>query len=156
MRHILIAAAAVIGVGAVAAYILWPRTIAPSTSLLPDDAAVVALGGEVYAAQCAACHGANLEGQANWRERGPDGMLPAPPHDETGHTWHHPDALLIALTKEGLPKEIGGKPYRSAMPAYQGTLSDAEIVAVLSHIKSRWPDEIRARHDRLNAQMAGR
>ena len=82
--------------------------------LLPNDAEVVALGETVYAAQCAACHGASLEGQPNWRERGADGRLPAPPHDATGHTWHHPDAVLFELTKHGLPKEIGnGEPYDS-------------------------------------------
>ena len=28
-------------------------------------------------------------------------MLPAPPHNETGHTWHHPDEMLFAITKYG-------------------------------------------------------
>ena len=41
-----------------------------------------------YQEYCASCHGVNLEGQANWRSRNQDGTLPAPPHDETGHTWH--------------------------------------------------------------------
>ena len=31
------------------------------------------------------------------------------------------------------------------MPAFGQTLSDAEIWAVLAFIKSRWPEEIRAR-----------
>jgi len=119
--------------------------------LAPTDTALVALGANVYAAQCAACHGANLEGEPDWRTRRPDGRLPAPPHDETGHTWHHPDEVLFALTKYGLPKEIGGKPYLSAMPAYEGILTDREIVAVLSYIKSRWPSEVIARHDAINA-----
>ncbi len=38
------------------------------------------------------------------------------------------------------------------MPAYDGVLSDAEIVAVLSWIKSRWPPAVRAQHDAVNAQ----
>jgi len=37
--------------------------------------------------------------------------------------------------------------YRSAMPAYQETLSDAEIWAVLDFIKSRWPATIRAKQE---------
>ncbi|XWN33052.1 MAG: cytochrome c [Devosia sp.] len=123
--------------------------------LQPNDRDVVAVGEAVYAAQCASCHGANLEGEPNWRERGPDGRLPAPPHDETGHTWHHPDEMLFELTKSGLPKQIGnGEPYYSNMPAYETMLSDEEIVAVLSYIKSRWPDDVQARHDELNARMA--
>ena len=101
---------------------------------------------------CASCHGANLEGQANWRQRKPDGRLPAPPHDETGHTWHHPDAQLFALTKYGPANLVSQGSYESDMPGYDGVLSDAEIVAVLSYIKSTWPREIRKQHDRINTR----
>ena len=60
--------------------------------LLPGDLSVTKLGKNVYMENCASCHGVALEGQANWRQRDPDGYLPAPPHDETGHTWHHSDS----------------------------------------------------------------
>jgi len=123
--------------------------------LRPDDRATIALGQRIYTAQCAACHGARLEGQPNWRERGSDGRLPAPPHDASGHTWHHPDALLFRITKLGVAKAANLKDYPSAMPAYEGTLSDEEIVAVLSWIKSQWPPDVRARHDELK-RAAGR
>jgi hypothetical protein len=66
------------------------------------DPAQVALGQKVYARHCAACHGANLEGQPNWRERLSNGKLPAPPHDDSGHTWHHPGEVLIGITRSGL------------------------------------------------------
>jgi len=122
-------------------------------TLRPDDLKLVALGKKVYDANCAACHGAKLQGEANWRERGPDGLLPAPPHDETGHTWHHPDALLFALTKYG-PAAMAGGNYKSAMPAYEGMLSDEEIIASLSYIKSRWPKDVIARHDQINQSAA--
>ena len=124
--------------------------------LRPDDAAVLAQGQRVYVAHCAACHGARLEGQPNWRERGPDGRLPAPPHDASGHTWHHPDELLIRITKEGVAKAAQLKDYASAMPVYEGVLSDDEIVAVLSWIKSEWPADIRAKHDQINQQTHAR
>lgn len=39
----------------------------------------IAEGEALYAEACAACHGAQLEGQPDWRTRGPDGRLPAPP-----------------------------------------------------------------------------
>ena len=130
------------------------RDASAGVALAPDDAEVVALGGQVYAAECAACHGVALEGQPDWRSPGPDGLLPAPPHEETGHTWHHPDAVLFALTKAG-PAAYVGDGYESAMPAYEGVLSDADIVAVLSYSKSTWPEEIRARHDAINAQADG-
>lgn len=112
------------------------------------------MGQKVYAAHCAACHGQRLEGQPNWRERGADGRLPAPPHDASGHTWHHPDEVLFRITKHGVAKAANLKNYESAMPAYEGRLSDEEIVAVLSWIKSTWPPEIRARVDRINADAS--
>ena len=120
--------------------------------LRPADAQLVAQGRQVYAAHCAACHGPRLEGQPNWRQRGADGRLPAPPHDASGHTWHHPDDMLFRITKYGVAKAANLKDYDSAMPAYEGQLSDQEIVAVLSWIQSQWPAEIRARVDRINAQ----
>lgn len=121
-------------------------------TLRPDDPQLLATGARLYAQTCAVCHGAKGEGQPNWRERGPDGLLPAPPHDPSGHTWHHPDAQLFAMTRDGIAKLIRDPSYRSAMPAYGGVLSDEEIVAVLSWIKAQWPPEIRRRHDEINAQ----
>jgi mono/diheme cytochrome c family protein len=118
-------------------------------TLKPDDAAVVGVGRQIYGAQCASCHGADLEGQPDWRRRLDSGRLPAPPHDATGHTWHHADTQLFELTKFGPAALVGGK-YESDMPGFEGTLSDAEIVAVLSYIKSTWPGDVRRRHDLLN------
>lgn len=114
----------------------------------PENAEQVALGREIYARECASCHGANLEGQPNWRRRRPDGRLPAPPHDEAGHTWHHPDGHLFVLTKQG-PQALARGGYQSDMPAYGGKLSDAEIWAALAYIKSRWPKHIRERQDAI-------
>lgn len=118
-------------------------------ALRPDDPGYVARGQELYQAACASCHGAKLEGQANWRERGPDGLLPAPPHDPSGHTWHHPDGVLFNLTKFGVAP-YAGPDYRSAMPAFENKLSDDDIIAILSYIKSTWPTEIRRRQDAIN------
>jgi mono/diheme cytochrome c family protein len=122
--------------------------------LRPDDAGTVTLGKKVYEARCAACHGADLQGQPNWRERDAGGRLPAPPHDATGHTWHHPDEVLFRITKHGVAKAANLKDYVTSMPAYEGVLSDAEIVAVLSYIKARWPADIRRKHDELYASAA--
>lgn len=108
----------------------------------PDDPAQVALGARVYEAQCASCHGARLEGQPNWKERRPDGKLPAPPHDASGHTWHHPDATLFEITKHGITA-FAGADYATDMPAFKGRLANEEMWAVLAYIKSRWPEEIR-------------
>ncbi|MBB90587.1 MAG: cytochrome C, partial [Magnetovibrio sp.] len=59
--------------------------------------------------------------------------------------------------KRGPAAVVGGS-YESDMPGFDGVLTDAEIVAVLSYIKSTWPASIRARHDDLNqrAQADGK
>ena len=121
-------------------------------ALRPDDAKVLARGKQVYAAQCGACHGATLEGQPDSRERGLNGLLPAPPHDASGHTWHHADDVLFRITKHGVAQAAGLKDYLSAMPIYESVLSDEEIIAVLSWIKAQWPTAVRQRHDQINAQ----
>ena len=129
----------------------WASPPADAGRLLrPDDPALVAEGRELYAAHCASCHGADVRGKPNWQTPGADGLLPAPPHDATGHTWHHDDRLLFDLTRNGTAAVIGNPNYRSAMPIFSKTLTDPQIVAVLSFIKSTWPADIRARHDRIN------
>ena len=119
-----------------------PPIVPPLPTLNSDE---IALGEQIYAAHCASCHGANLEGQPNWKEKNEDGSFRAPPHDASGHTWHHADSLLIESVVLGGARfdgvNIGGT---SNMPAYGEILSDEEITAVLIYIKSIWPEEIRA------------
>jgi len=117
----------------------------------PRDAARVSLGARVYAQQCGTCHGANLEGQPDWQRRLPNGRLPAPPHDDSGHTWHHADHVLVGIVKNGLVPPYATPGYESDMPGFAGKLSDEETRAVLSFIKSRWSPEVRA----LRAEMLG-
>ena len=107
------------------------------------DRAQLALGQKVYARHCAACHGAKLEGQPDWRKRLASGKLPAPPHDDGGHTWHHPDDVLFAITKNGMVPPYAPPGYQSDMPGFAGTLSDGEIRAVLAYIASHWSAEVR-------------
>lgn len=127
-----------------AAFLWWPRAAGPTFADADDDR-LVTQGRQIYVDHCAACHGANMEGQPNWRQRRADGRLPAPPHDATGHTWHHPDAQLFQVTKFGTAA-IAGPGYKTDMAAFGEILSDDEIWAVLAYIKSRWPESIRQRH----------
>lgn len=124
---------------------------APAPGIDPRDRTQVAQGRKIYGQYCAACHGANLEGQPDWRSRKPDGRMPAPPHDESGHTWHHPDHILFGITKEGLvPGRYGPPGYTSDMPAFGSVLSDDDIRAVLAFIQSGWSEELwRARREML-------
>ena len=105
--------------------------------------AEVVLGRDLYTLHCASCHGADLEGQPEWKRALPSGRMPAPPHDASGHTWHHPDGVLFRITKEGVAAVVGGG-YQSDMPAFGDVLSDDQIRAVLTFIKSTWPERERS------------
>jgi mono/diheme cytochrome c family protein len=113
------------------------------------DPARLALGKKIYAEHCAACHGVKLEGQPNWQKRLANGHFPAPPHDDSGHTWHHPMEVLFGITKHGPVPPYAPAGYQSDMPAFAGKLSDDEIRAVLAYIESHWSDEVK----RLRAEM---
>ena len=139
-----IATLIVLGLGLV----LWVSVGGEPTKPDPSSRSLVARGKAVYAQQCASCHGATLEGQPNWRERLPNGRLPAPPHDATGHTWHHSDKQLFEMVKHGIPEIVPG--YQTDMPKYDEILSDGDIWALLSFIENTWPPMIRERQRRLN------
>lgn len=116
------------------------------------DSAQLAIGQKVYVQECAACHGLKLEGQPEWRTRLKNGRLPAPPHDDSGHTWHHPDEVLFGITKHGLVPPYAPPGYASDMPAFAGKLSDGEIRAVLAYIATHWSAEVqKARREMLRS-----
>ncbi len=144
-----IAAAIAIALGVVISVGNWRPFDGDSPRIDAEDDAQVALGQLLYRRHCARCHGVDLEGQPNWRERKADGRLPAPPHDSDGHTWHHPDKVLLAITRDGIGA-YAPPGYRSDMPAFEGVVSDFEIAAIIAYIKSRWPTEIRVRQEAAN------
>ena len=103
-------------------------------------------GEALYKEHCALCHGAKLEGQPNWRQVGKDGLLPAPPHDRTGHTWHHDNMLLFDYTKLGgkaLMEARGISGLKSGMQGFGDVLTDDEIWDILAYIRSTWPQRIK-------------
>jgi mono/diheme cytochrome c family protein len=142
-KPMILAAATATGVA-----LVW--TFGPTLRLEADSGA----GQAIYAANCAECHGASLQGEPNWRRPNQDGTYPAPPHDESGHTWHHDDAYLFAYTKFGgaaVLAQMGITNVPSAMPGFADSLSDDDIKAVLAYIESTWPERIReARKARLS------
>lgn len=103
-----------------------------------DSRAVLSAGRALYAEHCAACHGADLEGQPDWKMPLASGRLPAPPHDASGHTWHHSDKLLRRIVSEGTVAVVG-EGYETDMPGFGDQLNEAQIDAILSFIKSKWP-----------------
>ena len=150
----LLAATAFVIVLGVTAYLWWPNGQEEAGLFRPDDVQTVRLGESLYRDHCAACHGADLEGETpDWQVRDADGYLPAPPHDETGHTWHHPDQLLFDMTKHGIAEAANLPDYPTRMPAYDGILADEEFIAILSYIKANWPDPVRQYQDEINRRF---
>jgi len=148
------ALAAAIGVaGWFAAAEQGPDTTSVTFLGEPVTTEQLAQGQQLYAETCASCHGANLEGQPDWRRRNENGRMPAPPHDATGHTWHHADRQLFTITKLGVGAIVPG--YESDMPAFEGILSDDEIAAVLAYIKSTWPERERGFQAEVTANDEG-
>ncbi|CRK74761.1 putative bifunctional cbb3-type cytochrome c oxidase subunit II/cytochrome c [Nereida ignava] len=134
----------IVGVS-VLAFTLGATFEKPNIAKQPEKSSVEA-GEMLYAENCASCHGVQLEGEPNWRSPKDDGSLPAPPHDRTGHTWHHGDALLFNYTKFGGQAALeasGVTNFNSGMPSFADLLSDQEIWDILAFIKSTWPERMR-------------
>lgn len=124
-----------------------PQTTSEPGNYVPD----LAQGEAIYAEACASCHGATLKGQPNWKSAGPDGRLPAPPHDETGHTWHHSDRVLLQITALGTATVVGNG-YESNMPGFGEVYSEEELRDVLAWIKTHWPDREHGHQAQVTAQ----
>ena len=131
------------GAGAIAALAQQAASDGASMEVLGQvaNAETLQLGKELYAETCSSCHGANLEGQPDWKRRLDNGRMPAPPHDASGHTWHHPDQDLLVIVRDGLGAIVPG--YERDMPAFGSTLTDEDIGAILAFIKSTWPERER-------------
>lgn len=138
------------GITAMAAAALFPCFAMATHAYEGRD---IQRGEALYQDNCASCHGANLEGQPNWRVPKDDGTLPAPPHDETGHTWHHDNQLLFdytALGGQGALALRGITDFQSGMPAFDGVITEDEIWDILAFIRSRWPEEAQAVQESRN------
>lgn len=131
MKRVLILAACSVATSAIAGHELDDRDLTNGQSL--------------YVEHCASCHGANLEGQPDWRTPDEDGVLPTPPHDETGHTWHHDNQLLFEYTRLGGEEALSarGVPgFASGMPGFGDLLTDDKIWDILAYIRSTWPERV--------------
>jgi mono/diheme cytochrome c family protein len=119
------------------------RLVSTATAtLVLVNLAVADDGRGLYLEHCASCHGVRLEGQPDWRVRKPDGRLPAPPHDSSGHTWHHSDRALARIVRDGLQTFAPG--YETDMPAFRDRLTDVEITSIIEFLKESWPERERA------------
>lgn len=136
---IALSALVVIGAG----LLFWNTTLSGNAPVIMGGTAVppvptldaerVTEGKQLYAQQCASCHGAALQGVPDWKEPLADGSLLPPPHDRSGHTWHHEDSLLLKIIAQG-----GDPKYNSKMPAFEKTLTETQMISILAFIKSAW------------------
>lgn len=132
----------------------WRRVPAPALGVLALGVLLAACGGGItagevssaqisegkvlYETHCASCHGVSGEGQPNWKTPNEQGVLPAPPHDNSGHTWHHADEQLLELIADGSGLANSG------MPAFGDSLNRPQIEAILAYIKTFWAERERA------------
>lgn len=89
-------------------------------------------GRTIYARECAACHGSDGEGLT--------GMFPP----LSGSEWvtGDPDVpVLILLAGLEGPIQVRGETYEGNMPAFGARLSNAEIAAVTSYIRTAWQND---------------
>jgi mono/diheme cytochrome c family protein len=114
------------------------------------DADLVSVGESLYLQECAACHGADLGGAPDWKTPNDDGSYPPPPHDSSGHTWHHSDATLIDLILNGSGFE------QSRMPEFAGRLSEDEVRTIIEFLKSEWGEQERTYQWQITWQEAQR
>ena len=103
-------------------------------------------GGQIYGAKCVACHQVTGAGVA--------GVFPP----LAGSEWVTGDAsTLIRLVLLGVTGEIEvkGQKYNGQMPPFKDQLSDAELAAVLSHIRNQWGNGAAAINDTVVKQARG-
>lgn len=107
----------------------------------PQNAELVAIGRSLYATRCAGCHGEQLQGDPNWPQRQANGVMPAAPLDERGQSWQRTDQWLFTTIEQG--GQVTAPPGETSyMPAFGDGMTDEQIWAVISYIKSTWPQEI--------------
>lgn len=85
-------------------------------------------GKTVYATTCAACH--QLTGL------GSEGQFPP----LAGSEWVNEDGKLLRIILHGLsgPVQVAGKAYDGAMPGWGAILTNAEVAAVATYVRSSW------------------
>lgn len=86
----------------------------------------LALGKEIYSANCSVCHGESGAGYAQEN-------IPAPALNGSMHAWHHADDQVIALIRQG----------GNVMPAVGKDWSDEEVEAVWAYVKQWWTPQQR-------------
>lgn len=108
------------------------RSVAELQGPAPAPAGAEADGAAVYASHCVACHQAS------------GGGLPGvfPPLADSEWVAGRPETLA-AIVLHGIngTLSVKGTIYNGVMPAFKDQLQDAEIAAVLTHIRAAWGNQ---------------
>lgn len=112
------------------------------------NAEQIAQGRVYYEQTCAACHGVDGRGQFPEAPFEPDatGRLGAPPHNETGHTWHHSDELLLRYVVEGGFSDPNNF---YTMPRWDSLYDRDDAALIIAYIKTMWTEEQRIYQQRV-------
>ncbi len=106
-------------------------SLKPATSALPtaESSLLVSLGKTVYEARCASCHGAQGEGK-------PPHWPPLAGNQSIGmESAVNPIRMVL---NGGYPPGTAGNPRPYGMPPFAGLLSDNEVAAVVTYIRTSW------------------
>ena len=108
------------------------RTLADLQGAAPAAAGAAVNGAAVFAAHCAACHQATGQGLP--------GVFPPLAGSEWVAGKQH---TLAAIALHGINGRltVKGNTFNGAMPAFRDQLQDAEIAAVLTHVRSTWGNQ---------------
>ncbi len=100
------------------------------------SATQVEQGANIFASNCAVCHGERAQSTPDWKKVDSNGAYPAPPLDGSAHAWHHDLSVLKKTIAHG------GIPLGGTMPAFADKLSEDQQVAVIAYFQNLWPDHI--------------
>ncbi len=145
MRHFLLGCASLILLLAAACA---PGDPGSTIKGVTYNAQQIAEGRTYYEQTCAACHGVNGEGQFPDAPFEPDetGRLGAPPHNPTGHTWHHSDELLLRYVTDG---GFADPNNFYTMPRWDGLYTRDQAALIIAYIKTMWTEEQRIYQQRV-------
>jgi len=101
----------------------------------PTAAAASSDGSAIFASKCAACHQVNGAGAG-----------PYPPLAGNADVTSADTATVIATVLNGRsgPIHVNGKTFSGAMPAWKDQLSNDDIAAVLTYVRSAWANKAAA------------
>ena len=110
--------------------IAGPQPPAPSSALPSSESSLlVSLGKTVYDGRCASCHGAQGEGKPpHW---------PPLANNQSIEMESAVNPIRMVLNG-GYPPGTAGNPKPYGMPPFAGLLSDNEVAAVVSYIRTAW------------------